>query len=374
MSVQGDLTTFDVADLLGWIVRRTRTGVLRLRRGATEKRLDFERGRLCASASNDPRESLAQALLREGSLDEERLVQGLARQEQEARPLAELLIEDGALSSDQLRYTLARNTEEIVCDVFLWNDGTFHYEDQPAVAVPLSLSDGLDVGLVIEEGQYRREQWRELRRRFPSSEVCFRVGTPTEPATDPVERTLVALAAAGRTLAGISLEAHRSLYETSLRLNALVERGVLAPDVPANARPELDPVGTIQALLASALELRRERRYEAALGLYDEVLALDALNQDAKRGRLAAREEQRLVKLAERLPREQVPALRLGAVALTREHFDPQEGFVLSRVNGQWNVGAIVKLCPLPEAETLAILLRLLERSVITLHDAGPSR
>jgi hypothetical protein len=52
-------------------------------------------------------------------------------------------------------------------------------------------------------------------------------------------------------------------------------------------------------------------------------------------------------------------------VALSREKFDSQEGFVLSRVNGQWDVRSILKLCPMSEEDALVIFLRLLERKVI---------
>ena len=38
---------------------------------------------------------------------------------------------------------------------------------------------------------------------------------------------------------------------------------------------------------------------------------------------------------------------------------------MLSRVNGQWDVQSILKLCPMAEEDALLIFARLLERSVI---------
>lgn len=367
MSIQGDLGTLDIADLLDWIARRARTGRLRVRRGATDKRLGFDGGRLCAAWSNDPRETLGQVLVRDQLVGEEELLGALLRQENEPRLLGAILVQDGVLRADQLRYALSVNAEEIACDVFLWPDGGFTYDDGLQADGLVPFEAGLDLASVIEEGVHRREQWAELRHRLPSSEVRFHVHPAADAIADPVERGLVALAAAGKTLAAISLETRRSRYETTLRLHALVERGALTPDPAPGGSHESDPVGTIQALLATAADLRREQRYDAALALYEEVLALDRLDQDARKGRLAASEEQRQFKLAARLPRDKVPVLRVGAVALTRERFDSQEGFVLSRVNGQWSVGAILKLCPMPEADALAILLRLLEQEVIAL-------
>jgi len=54
-------------------------------------------------------------------------------------------------------------------------------------------------------------------------------------------------------------------------------------------------------------------------------------------------------------------------VALASQQFDPHEGFVLSRINGQWDVRSILKLCPIPEEETLLIFSRLVDRGVIDL-------
>jgi hypothetical protein len=53
---------------------------------------------------------------------------------------------------------------------------------------------------------------------------------------------------------------------------------------------------------------------------------------------------------------------------LTRMNFDAQEGFVISRINGQWDVQSILKLCPMGEDAALLIVSRLLERKVIRLQ------
>jgi len=43
---------------------------------------------------------------------------------------------------------------------------------------------------------------------------------------------------------------------------------------------------------------------------------------------------------------------------------------VLSRVNGEWDVASIVKVCPMTEEDTLLIVSRLLERGIIELTPA----
>jgi hypothetical protein len=112
----------------------------------------------------------------------------------------------------------------------------------------------------------------------------------------------------------------------------------------------------------------KEGRFDVALEAYERVLALDGVNQAAKKGLLAVSEARRRAKATKAVPLDKVPVMKLGAVALSQLQFDPQEGFILSRINGQWDIQSILKLCPLPEDEALLIFKRLVERKVIDLR------
>ena len=129
-----------------------------------------------------------------------------------------------------------------------------------------------------------------------------------------------------------------------------------------------DPVGAIQGLLSLAYQRLQEKRYDAAVQAYEEVLALDRLNQHAKKGLIAVMESRSKDRALRTVPLDKVPTLLMDMRTLTRENFDPQEGFVLSRVNGEWDVRSILKLCPMAEEDALLIFARLLERKVIGLN------
>jgi hypothetical protein len=60
-----------------------------------------------------------------------------------------------------------------------------------------------------------------------------------------------------------------------------------------------------------------------------------------------------------------VPQLRISPAELTDQQIDPQEGFVLSRINGSWDVQAILSICPFREADCLRMIKKLRERGVI---------
>ena len=129
MSFAGDLSTFDIFDLLAWVHGRKRSGTLVMTRLSTRKRLAFRDGGLQWSSSNDPRETIGQALVRERLITEEALFTALLKQETDRRRLGQILIGDGLLTEPQLMKTLATNAEAQLHDLFLWVDGHFDFQD-----------------------------------------------------------------------------------------------------------------------------------------------------------------------------------------------------------------------------------------------------
>ena len=366
MRFGGELKTLPLTDIFDWIARRMRTGILELKRRSTEKRLTFREGLLHSSFSNDPRETLGQALVREGLVKEEQLFTALLKQEKEGKRLGQILVGDGILTEGDLKRTLRKNAEEIVYELFLWPDGRFDFraEDVPKDA---RISLDIEIPYVLEEGHHRRLAWDRLKKKFPSSDIIFKVLKEAPGIDDPGQWKILALAATGKTLAGLALETRRSELETALLLEGLMDMGALEV---AEGRPGegSDPVGAIQALLQRGERRLNEGRYNAALEAYEAVLALDFLNQQAKKGVVAVGEARKRERAARTVPLDKVPILLIGQMALIQQSFDSQEGFLLSRINGQWDVQSILKLCPMPEVDALAIFARLLERKIIAMQ------
>jgi hypothetical protein len=365
MSLSGELQTMGLADLMEWISTRRKTGTLELSRFSTKKSLAFREGALFASTSNDPRESIGQRLIKEGLITEEELFEGLSRQEREGGLLGELLVRDAALDANRLRGVLRENAEEIVYELFLWPRGHFEFRpDDLPKDVRVSLD--LDTGEVILIGLRRLEKWTSLRQRFISAAVTFRcVGSGT--VNDPERRRVLDLAMQGKSLAAISLESRRSEFETALVLSDLCDRGLLAVDQVGEEAVATDVVGAIEALLQTGEQRIREGATEAAFEAFEKALAMDRLNQRAKKGLVEAAAARKRARLLKKVSLDKVPVLVMGSVALTREKFDSHEGFLLSRINGQWSVRSILKLCPMPEEDALIIFARLIERKVIEL-------
>jgi hypothetical protein len=366
MSLSGDLHTMDLADLLEWIASRHKTGTLTVERRATRKGLVVRGGVLRAYRSNDPRETLGQYLVRDGLLSEEKLFETLLRQEKERRLLGVMLVEDGRVAPEDITRVLRESLAEGVCDLFLWREGQFELRDEsPPAAMPFEVS--LELATLIREGQRRRVQWDRIRV-LASPDTRFRALVGAEAVPDPREGDVFGLAAAGKTLAEIALRRRRPEFETACLLHDFCERKLLAVENPTDPEAVTDTVSAIKELLETATRCLGEGRYDAAFDAFENVLSLDRLNQDAKKGLVVVSAARRRARVARRVPLEAIPVLKLTSTALTKQVFDPQEGFLLSRLNGQWSVQTLLKVCPLPEDDVIAILARLLEREVIDLQ------
>ncbi len=364
----GNLRTMGLPEILQWISIGRKTGTLVLQHASVQKRITFEDGDVHSSWSNDPRESLGQYLVRSRRVSEEQLFNALLRQEESKRPLGTILVSDGVLDEAELRDSLRAKAEESIFDLFLWREGQFEFKDgDPPADVPVHLD--LRVQSVLLEGIRRVDEWERIRTVFPSRHTSFRVDLSADPGPDANEGRALELAAAGKTLAEIALEMHGSEFETAARLFDLYQRGLLSVDRVEAEAPADDPIEATRALLGSAYLHMQERRYDAAQRDYEAVLELDRLNQNAKKGLIAVLDARRRDRAQRSVRQDMVPHLTVDMVTLTRQNFDASEGFVLSRVNGEWDVQSILKLCPMAEEEALQIFARLLDRRVIELRE-----
>jgi hypothetical protein len=363
----GDLQVMGLADLLGWLAHRERTGILHLIARSTRARLVVNDGRLDATYSNDPRHMLGQFLVRDVAISEQQLFEALLLQEGDKRLLGAILMSQQLVTAEQLARSQRACAEETLYDVFLWADGRFEFKTGEA-GPPHPVALRLELAPLIEEGLWRQSEWQRMRKDLPSLEVNFRRLPGGAAPADAAEKRLVELASAGHSLARISLETRRSPFETAAHLLALCEQGLLAVDQRVeDDAAATDAVGAIEKSLKAAAQRLGEGRFDAAMSAYEYVLALDSLNQEAKKGILAVAEARRRHRVGRRVPLERIPVVAVGSMALTQQIFDPQEGFVLSRINGEWDVRSILKLCPLPEDQALEIFARLIDRRVVEL-------
>jgi tetratricopeptide (TPR) repeat protein len=364
MSITGSLNTMHLGDLLQWCGSNLKTGTLCLTRGPIEKQLFFKGGRLFSSTSNSPRETLGQFLIRAGKITEEELFKALIQQDRNHEPLGQILIGERLLDEEELNGLLQVKTQESIYDCFLWADGDFVFLDDRlpekiAVNIPLDLTG------VILEGARRSDEWDVIWKVFKSRFTTF-----TKTAEDPGDLSeedarILELVDQGKNLEEISLELHAVDFYTASRLLALHERNLVEVEATTDEIPFEQQVEELRDRLREGVVCYNAGQYPEALSAFKAALTIDPQNKYA---RLFSLKVERLMKDTEAIgdiPLDGVPTLQRSLDELAALELDPQEGFVLSRINGEWNVRSILKICPMNETEILVIFKHLLDNGLI---------
>jgi hypothetical protein len=413
-----------LADLLQWLGTASKSGTLQVERERATRTLRMRNGHLVGCSSDHPPQRLGQFLLSRKKITEEQLSQALHLSKELSQLLGQTLVEMGALTEQELVRELEAKAEEIVYSLFDWSDGVFRFEET------IDAVDAFPVDIRIEDillrGLVRLDEMEKIRKVFHDPGIVLRyTSKPPGPEiyADDTSRAMYAAIDGERTLADILLHVHGSEYQVKTFFFGLLERGyvevaqvrrpspkpqrelagavpeeaepVLAPDldadldiapldlrevgtephpatvaaVVAEAAPAAVPSQTLPEELARVNELMGKGSIEAALDLLG-ALYRQHPGDDALR-RLTAEAEATFVEKAYRhyVPAHQVPVLRRPIESLQAEKLSPQECFILSRVDGSWDVRSIVQVAPIREVEALRTLKRLRELAMIELSD-----
>src|ERR1043165_7668908 len=370
MSIQGNLRTMSVSDLLQFLAAGRKTGTLKIARGSIVKEIYLEAGVIVGSRSNDPKELLGPVLLHYGKIREDQLQEGMDIQRQSGGKLGVILSSHGFISKADVIYALRTRTLEIIYDLFIWDEADFEFFDSQPLPEDL-IRIHVEATSVIMDGIYRIDEWSRYRSAIPSDRTYFELNAGWTNSLNESKETREVLyhVEKGLTAAEICYNLHTSLFHTCALLFDLVQKGVIKVAGEAEAPPEETAKlpQTAEELLQLARSEMKEDNLEHALTIIHSALELEPNNNDAQV--LRAEVEQRYVSQLYKngLAPSAGPRWMASLEELESERLGPQEGFVLSRINGEWDVAAIIAVCPFREADSLRMIKRLIDGKVVGL-------
>ncbi|HEV7519410.1 MAG TPA: DUF4388 domain-containing protein [Thermoanaerobaculia bacterium] len=384
MGIVGNLKTMQLEELLQWLSQSKKNGTLEINNGKVEKKIFFKDGRIISSASTNPEEYLGHFLVSHGLINELELTKAIELQEQTHMLLGKILVTTGAIEEKALHRLLRLKAEESIYNIFSWGEGEFRFLDDVLpenTMVPMNL----DVTAIVLEGVQRVDEWRRIRKVIPTSEAIPVVVAELDGAElDPGARQILELVNDERTVEEIQLQTHSSEYHVCRVLFEQYQQGRLkivkprwktrsgevtlhVPAAPAAAIPVAtsEPLGA-PSLLKAAQGYMQQRNYEQALR---HLRAAKSLEPESK-------EVQEAMQKGEKTMREEleragvtltsVPKLAISMEQLTTVKISPQEGFMLTRINGSYDIQSIVKITPMPQLDALLVFWKL--------HQAGHIR
>ena len=355
------------ADLLQWVSQSRKTGTLSIEGNPYNKKIYFRDGLVAAASSENPREFLGYYLVGWEYVTEKELQELLDMQNQYGTMLGELMVIVGTLDREALQRVLQVKTEESIYELFLWEEGDFRFLENilPAKKFqPLNLP----VEAVILEGVRRKDEWARCQDVVPDPSWIPTVVRPVD-----VEQL-------GETELGILREING---ENSVELIALANR-------LANFHVMMF---VFQGLTHDLFEIRAPlnvnapipgfskeswmmifHQVEETLGEGDVLAAYQRLSEirDKYSDHRGVAEHAGVVehKIAEAVTNldmadSAVLELAIPSSELTSLSCSPQEGFLLSRINGAYSLREVLKMIPGSELENKLLLHDLLERGVL---------
>jgi hypothetical protein len=370
MSVTGNLESMHFADLLQWCAANVKTGRLRLERDPIQKTFFFNRGDLFSSTSNSPRETLVQHLIRSRQVTEDELLRAFAAQDRLNLPLGKVLIRLGSITEDELAGLFRLKTTESIYDCFLWPDGDFAFLDGnlPSIAV----ATPCDITRLVFEGARRKDEWKRIHEVFCSRYTIFRVDEENIAASSDLSEEdgkILCLIEQKRNMVEIAFDTGLQEFQIACRLLELNERGLIHVDQVPDEISYEQQVEALQAFVREGAACFNAGKYREAQVAFEDALRIDPQHKYARVFVQKLKDIKEHRQPVEQIPLDSIPVLRLSVEELTGMTLDAQEGFVLSRLNGDWEVSSIMKLCPMSEQHVLIILRRLLDDGIIELKE-----
>jgi len=427
MPLFGTLRTMSLPDLLQWLAGARMSGTLQVDLNKVSKSISFEAGLLVGCSSEHPPERLGQFLLARGKLTEDQLREALSAHDEQRKHLGLVLTEMGIISEEELISHLEAQAEEVIFSLFDLQDAVFRFRQEETdkdnlFPVCLRVED------VLLRGMKRVDEMRQIREVLNDPGIVLRYSKkapPQEVFENEMARTLYGAIDGERTIEEILLHVHGSEYIVTKFLFGLHRNGFVEiagvrkhepiPKIPAEVAahattatatlaardsseemlpdialtiphlPSSQPEGSsnsaelelleqsdthkLERRLEKASQLMSQAEYESALEILDQIY--QEYPGDESLRRLTSEAEAAFIEKAYRhyLPPHKIVHLMHSMEEMETKNLSPTEFFLLSRVDGSWDLKSIVQIAPLREADVLRTLKRMRERGMISLKD-----
>ncbi len=418
-----------VSDLLQFLAAGKKTGLLKCSHAKVVKGIYFENGSIVGSSTNDPGEYLGQVLIHYGKITESQLQAAMEIQRggdqvqtrisdvqspggkevsspksqasspagkevsgsksQASSPggkevasnksqasshtparLGQILVAQGLLTDAEVSKVLRIRTLDIIYDLFIWKEGHFEFYFEGPLPADFTRVN-VEVNRVIMEGAYRADEFTRYRTLIPSDRTVMELGTgwTSSLGSGKETRELLYFLEKRMSVAEICYNMHSSSFEVYGQLYDLVQKGVarVAGELPETPDPVVEiadlPEAAADLLLLARRELDNDGA-EKAISIIHTLLRHEPQNTAAHNLLLEA-EKKFIEQVYAQIPQSGVPKIVVPLDDLASKGIGPQEGFVLSRINGEWDIQSILSICPFREADSLLMIKKLWDQGIV---------
>lgn len=173
MSLAGNLKTVSFPDILQLLATGKKTGILEVKTSTRQKEVAFKGGNIIyASSLNSNEDLLGNMLLKQGRITKHDLERAISLHKQTGRQLGTTLIDMNLFNKEEIAECLRIQIEEIVYNLFSWQEGDFYFHEGKAPQHAPFLIE-LSTMNVIMEGTRRIDEWLEIQKVLPPDNIML---------------------------------------------------------------------------------------------------------------------------------------------------------------------------------------------------------
>jgi uncharacterized protein DUF4388 len=368
MGIVGNLRTMQLEELLQWLSQSKKNGTLEIVHGKTEKKVFFKDGLILSSASNKPEEYLGHFLVSHGLINEAQLNRAVELQEKSRTLLGMILVKNGAIAERDLARMLRLKAEESIYDIFSWAEGDFRFLDDilpESAMVPMRM----DVTGIVMEGVQRVDEWRRIRQVIPDAQMIpvAIVDLSSVPGLGPGDRRILELVDDQLTIEEMRQQTHATEFLICKLFFDQYQAGHIKLVKVRSGGGGAGGALTAGVLIEVGRAFLKEGDFDASLRHLRAAKALEPDNQDAQQ--VLTQTEKKIREHVEKagVTLGSIPQVTATMEQLTSSQLSPSEGFMLTRINGTYDIQSILKITPMAQLDALMLFWKLAQVGYIRL-------
>ena len=245
MAIEGPLQDIGIHDVFQLLDLARKSGRLTVRSTArgNEGRVYFDKGAVVHATMRDNPHTLGALLRKAGKISDRELeAASTAQRNGDSRLLGEILVAHGAVTRRDVEKYMRLQIENVVFDLFSWNEGTFSFADASDDEVKMDASVRVSIESLLMEGARRIDEWSRMNDRIPGAHVIPRLAQPR-----------------------VESESYIDLHPAEWEVLTLIDGRHSLRDIAAElAVSEFEVAKTVYGLLSTELIEISEREAEAA--------------------------------------------------------------------------------------------------------------
>ncbi len=259
MSLEGNLTSFGLSEILQLIAGQQKTGLLSVTRESSSTKLFFREGKIVSTrdrrkAAGDP---LKDYFARYGIISGQEIARLTELSARARLDITDVFLSEGTLTGEQLQTHCRNHIQETVYDILTWEQCSYKFIAGSQVMEGVRILADLPVEGLLMESMRWIDEFSLMLEEFPSSEMTVKRKDGIDPKDELArnETAVLEMLTNERTINDLVAHAKIPRFETIEALRQLKERGLVEVEDRACSGVERDE--TISVARPSRAKQRR---------------------------------------------------------------------------------------------------------------------